>query len=697
MKVLFAPYTLINSSESAPTGWSNGWYVAEGSVTISDRVTVNGSVNLILKDGAKLIAEQGITVSDGNSFAVYAQSTGDNMGWLQATNAKLTDSAALGGEMGSAGSITINGGHLEATASGNGAAIGGGAGAGGGSITITGGVVTAVGGRNARIGGSEDADDVGKFSTSKMNGDPGNAVIFAGSITDTSDKDNWSGLIFLNNTGSIYGGNSYTLNNDIDLSWNQTLTIEDGETFTVAGGVTLNNEGHIMIRTGGSYIGGLIEGNQVEFEIQWDIDGDGSTNESTFVAYGQIPSHADGVKNSTEPEKYVNVFDRWEPALVEATQPASYSAQFTPTEVLYKVTMPAEAGCKVQYAGSSAVPYETKITFTVELADGYRKTGDFAVQANGVPLQEEGDGSYRLTVTEDIEITVEGVEAIPATPTPTATPAPTAVPGPVEIPVKAPATVTGATAAAELEENALAEAVAQAKEEAQASGGGPVVIVTLEGEGINEAQGMQVSLPPESLAELAGVEGASLTVESPAASVTFASQALTAIARQADAAVVLVVEPVSREQLNEAQAQVVDQEPVFELTLQCNGVVIADFEAGNATVSLPYALAQGRQAEDVVVWYLVEEGGTTPCETSYDAQKQLATFTTPHFSKYMVGYEGAQPAEQPETQQQPADAAPDAAPGAGVGLPVILLAVVAVLLIAAFVLRRIFLRRDGEN
>ena len=57
VKVLFAPYTLINSSESAPTGWSNGWYVAEGSVTISDRVTVNGSVNLILKDGAKLIAE----------------------------------------------------------------------------------------------------------------------------------------------------------------------------------------------------------------------------------------------------------------------------------------------------------------------------------------------------------------------------------------------------------------------------------------------------------------------------------------------------------------------------------------------------------------------------------------------------------------------------------------------------------------
>ena len=63
----------------------------------------------------------------------------------------------------------------------------------------------------------------------------------------------------------------------------------------------------------------------------------------------------------------------------------------------------------------------------------------------------------------------------------------------------------------------------------------------------------------------------------------------------------------------------------------------------------------------------------------------------------MVGYEGAQPAEQPETQQQPADAAPDTAPGAGMALPVILLAVVAVLLIAAFGLRRIFLRRDGEN
>ena len=40
--------------------WTEGWYLASGDVTLSERVTVSGNVNLILANGAHLNTEKGI-------------------------------------------------------------------------------------------------------------------------------------------------------------------------------------------------------------------------------------------------------------------------------------------------------------------------------------------------------------------------------------------------------------------------------------------------------------------------------------------------------------------------------------------------------------------------------------------------------------------------------------------------------------
>ena len=62
-----------------------GWYVVKGDVTITPRVDTHGAVNLILTDGSHLTAEWGINVKEGDTFTVYAQSTGeDTMGRLTA-------------------------------------------------------------------------------------------------------------------------------------------------------------------------------------------------------------------------------------------------------------------------------------------------------------------------------------------------------------------------------------------------------------------------------------------------------------------------------------------------------------------------------------------------------------------------------------------------------------------------------------
>ena len=63
--------------EAATTNWTDGsWYIVPASgLTISGRIKVNGTVNLILRDGATLTASAGITTT-GATLNIYAQSAG---------------------------------------------------------------------------------------------------------------------------------------------------------------------------------------------------------------------------------------------------------------------------------------------------------------------------------------------------------------------------------------------------------------------------------------------------------------------------------------------------------------------------------------------------------------------------------------------------------------------------------------------
>ena len=152
-----------------------GWYVVKGNVTITPRLDTHGAANLILTDGSHLTAEWGINVKEGDTFTVYAQSTGeDTMGRLTACLSEdlhlfeyyVWPSNGLSG-IGSGGTrwrkansgidesegtIIINGGYILAKGQDGASAIGG---CGGdnvtwseksdirqcGSITINGGIV----------------------------------------------------------------------------------------------------------------------------------------------------------------------------------------------------------------------------------------------------------------------------------------------------------------------------------------------------------------------------------------------------------------------------------------------------------------------------------------------------------------------------------------------------------------------------
>ena len=133
------------------TELNGGWYVVTGAVTNNARIVVSGDVNLILADGAELVAKKGVNVAVDNSLTVWAQSDGEGMGSLTATQVDVSQcQSAIGGDTGQqGGTVVINGGRVSAT--GWGAGIGGGD---GGS------------------GATDDGVGVSGFTEFQLNGDP---------------------------------------------------------------------------------------------------------------------------------------------------------------------------------------------------------------------------------------------------------------------------------------------------------------------------------------------------------------------------------------------------------------------------------------------------------------------------------------------------------------------------------------------
>ena len=176
------------------TSWEDGCrYVLNSNVTFESRIHVSGSVTLILNDGYTLTASNGICVNENNSLTINAN--GEGTGILEATgipvfagiggdlycisgtitinggtvNASAESGAAGigGGSEGSGGTITINGGTVNASAKTSGSGIGGGQHGNGGTITINGGTVNASSGFEAGIGRGYDGDSDGTLTLGK--------------------------------------------------------------------------------------------------------------------------------------------------------------------------------------------------------------------------------------------------------------------------------------------------------------------------------------------------------------------------------------------------------------------------------------------------------------------------------------------------------------------------------------------------
>lgn len=383
---------VINGGSVNATGVCWGAGIGGGDEMPIASITINGGIVRAESDSSAGIGNGGagdggtITITGGTINAVSESACGIGGGYISDIE-----------------SVVITGGDITAT-SDRGAGIGSCAYKTTAQVTISGGIVTATSNKGDGIGmGDIFRNDLVDFST----GTNGDAVIFASSIADQTGKDSWNGLIFVDNNGKIYG-DSYTVEDGLTIPSDKILTIENGKTMIIPDGVTFDFAGEIRLDEGGQYTGTLPSGVKVTYQIQWDTDGDGTMDDTTYVAYDGMPAHADGSKESDA--QYTYTFTGWSPELAKVTEPAKYTAEFSTSINQYTVKLPSGEGYTVTPNGSTTVNYGTEFTFTVTVENGYSKTDGFAVKANGTKLAEQSGGSYKVTVKSNTDITVEGVE-----------------------------------------------------------------------------------------------------------------------------------------------------------------------------------------------------------------------------------------------------------------------------------------------
>ena len=106
-------------------------------------------------------------------------------------------------------------------------------------VSITGGIVEVTGEIS-----SSSHNQTGATSEVTIDGD---TVVFAGSIKNNSaDVTPTKGVVFVGNTGTVYG--SVSLPGDIEIPEGYTLTVPSGTTLTIPEGTTLTNNGTISIQ-----------------------------------------------------------------------------------------------------------------------------------------------------------------------------------------------------------------------------------------------------------------------------------------------------------------------------------------------------------------------------------------------------------------------------------------------------------------
>ena len=97
----------------------------------------------------------------------------------------------------------------------------------------------------------------------------------------------------------------------------------------------------------------------------------------------------------------------------------------------------------------------------------------------------------------------------------------------------------------------------------------------------------------------------------------------------------------AKDKLTDEQKEAVGDRPVYDINIKAGNENITSFNGKTITISLPYTLKAGEDPENIVVYYVKEDGSLEKVNCTYKDGKVI--FETDHLSKYVIGYEESEP------------------------------------------------------
>jgi hypothetical protein len=151
---------------------------------------------------------------------------------------------------------------------------------------------------------------------------------------------------------------------------------------------------------------------------------------------------------------------------------------------------------------------------------------------------------------------------------------------------------------------------------------------------------LMVTIPRESFAKITTKTKAGVRISAPVATVHFNEKAVEVIneAAEGSGSIKVAVGTVDAEKLPAKDREKVKERPVYEFEVKAGSADVSHFSGGRAKVSIPYNLRSGENPNFVVVYCLGNDGTLKTVRGRYDKATGRVLFSTPHFSKFIIGY-----------------------------------------------------------
>jgi len=134
---------------------------------------------------------------------------------------------------------------------------------------------------------------------------------------------------------------------------------------------------------------------------------------------------------------------------------------------------------------------------------------------------------------------------------------------------------------------------------------------------------------------------ANITLSTAVANITLPSNMFSETDVQGAQIIGINVAAVDRSTLPEAVAKAIGKAPVVDISVTINGNVKPwNNPDAPVSVSIPYTLKEGENPDNITVFYIDGSGNLVNMQGIYDPETKLVSFTTTHFSKYMVKENG---------------------------------------------------------